>query len=363
MKAQVFENGKFREERVVLITGAYGFIGSNLVNYWVQSNHNDKLVLLDGMTYAARPEHTKNYLAKLSKSVPIDVCEEIVNIQDQVAVARVMQKHRPDLVLHLAAESHVCRSISGPADFMKTNVMGTFNLIEEFYQLHKGDKTKRFVHISTDEVFGELHEGAARFNEHTQIQPRSPYAASKASSDHIVQCYHHTYGVPTIITNCSNNYGPNQHDEKLVPATIKRILLDQPIKVHGDGRNIRDWLFVMDHIRAIELLAEKGMPGLRYCIGGDNELRNIEMVKLLHAMTCSIAGIKREFKVEYTQERPTDDKRYAISAERLKNLGWMPRPEYFSDKMADTIKWYLAEWGRDMTVGSAKDFDAGVFNV
>lgn len=357
MKAKVNENGETREERVVLITGAYGFIGSNLVKLWMQEHHNDKIILLDGMTYAARPKYIKDFIEEQKKHFNPDVVEAIVDIQDQLAVARIMQKYKPDIVVHLAAESHVCRSISGPKEFVHTNVVGTFNLIEEFYQLHKENlknPSLRFIHVSTDEVFGELETNEPPFSETTNIQPRSPYAASKAASDHIVQSFFHTYGVPTIITNCSNNYGPNQHEEKLIPATIKRILEGKPAILHGNGRNVRDWLFVEEHCQALSILAEKGVPGERYCIGGEHELQNIEVVESIYKQ------LGKEVNIEFSNDRPTDDKRYAIDCEKLRELGWAPTIG-FQTNLYSTIKYYLAEWGRVQAEAVMPSTGEGVF--
>lgn len=340
MKALVNENGETREERVVLITGAYGFIGSNLVKHWMQEHHNDKIIMLDGMTYAARPKYLKDFIEDRKKHYRPDVIEVIADIRDQIAVARIMQKYEPDLVLHLAAESHVCRSIAGPKEFVLTNVVGTFNLLEEFYQLHKGDKSKKFIHVSTDEVFGELEINEFPFCEGSKIKPRSPYAASKAASDLIVQSYFHTYGVPTIVTNCSNNFGPNQHEEKLIPATIQRIFSGEPARLHGSGKNIRDWLHVSDHCRALSILAEKGIPGERYCIGGEFEKENIEVVEMIFAL------LQKDPNIEFTNDRPTDDKRYAVDCTKLKELGWQPQSSEidFKNNLADTIHYYASEW-------------------
>ncbi len=359
LKPLVHESGKISEERVVLITGGYGFSGSNLVRYWLEHYPNDKIILLDGMTYAARPKYVKDFVEEIRKHKNPDIHEVIVDIRDQLAVARVMQKFQPDLVLHLAAESHVCRSIAGPKAFMETNILGTFNMIEEFYQLWRGYKykSKRFLHVSTDEVFGELQAHENPFSELNNIRPRSPYAASKASSDHIVQCYHHTYGIPTIITNCSNNFGPNQHEEKLIPATIWRLLNGEPARLYSNGLNVRDWLFVEDHCRALALLTERGEPGQRYCIGGDQELSNIEIVERIHEKI--FPGGSRELRVEYTADRPTDDRRYAIDCSRLKKLGWSPQSsEDFEKNLAGTIEYYMREFtgaGREASVPSARE--------
>ena len=330
--------------RTVMITGAFGFIGSNLVKMWVEKYPFDKLILVDGMTYAARPEWLRGFLK--DKDARFKITEHIINITDQAAVARVMKETSPDLVLHLAAESHVCRSITGPKDFVMSNVVGTFNLLEEFYQLQDGAPDKWFIHVSTDEVFGELSEADPAFTEKTNIAPRSPYSATKAGSDHLAFAYFHTYGVPVIVTNCSNNFGANQHEEKLIPATINRILSGQPAKLHGDGLNVRDWLAVADHCEALMLLAEKGKPGERYCIGGEDESTNLEVVNAVHAAIIQVTGQAHDLELQFTNDRPTDDKRYAIDCTKLKALGWNPSKEFWKNLLS-TVRHYLAQSKRE----------------
>jgi dTDP-glucose 4,6-dehydratase len=317
---------------MILVTGGYGFIGSHLVRYLLSLGH--EVVVVDSITYAANPEFVKKFCREKNKKY----IEEIVDIRDHLAVARLMNKYRPDVVYHLAAESHVCRSLAGPKDFVYTNVLGTFHLIEEFKQLHGGDKSKRFVHVSTDEVFGELNLSDPPFSEKTPVVPRSPYAATKASSDHIVQAYHHSYGINTIITNCSNNFGPNQHSEKLIPATILRLKQNKPIRLYGSGLNIRDWLWVEDHAKGLVLLAEKGKAGERYCIGGENELTNLEIAHRVHSAMETIWGTI-QLDIEFTNDRPTDDKRYAIDCSKLKALGWEPSKN-FAEQLFKTIDFY-----------------------
>lgn len=334
-----------RNSKTVLITGAYGFIGSNLAKRWLWRHPGDKVVLLDGMTYAARPDYLFKAINENSKRALLDYSLVEIDIRDHAAVARTISFYKPDLVFHLAAESHVCRSIAGPKAFMETNVMGTFNLIEEFYQLWKGKSDKLFVHVSTDEVFGELEDFDPPFNENTNIKPRSPYAASKASSDHIIQCYHHTYGVPTIITNCSNNFGPNQHEEKLIPNTILRTMRGEPALLHGDGGNVRDWLFVEDHCRALEMLSEKGKAGERYCIGGNKELTNKKIVQTIQEMVCGMVKIKTgkdlEPRIIFSNDRPTDDRRYAINTAKINELGWQPYQfGNFMNSLHETVSYY-----------------------
>lgn len=320
---------------MIMVTGGYGFIGSHLVRYLLSQGHS--VLVVDSLTYAANPKFVKDWAKEKNKPFT----EEIIDIRDHLAIARLMNKYRPEVVYHLAAESHVCRSISGPKDFVTTNVLGTFNLIEEFRQVHGDDKTKKFIHVSTDEVYGELTPSDPPFSETTLVKPRSPYAATKASSDHIVQSYFHSYGVNTIITNCSNNFGPNQHTEKLIPATIKRLINKKPIRIYGNGMNIRDWLWVEDHAKALVLLSEKGVPGERYCIGGENELTNLDIAHRVHSAMVTVWG-SIELDIEFTNDRPTDDRRYAIDCTKLKKLGWEPSHN-FAQNLFKTIEYYTGK--------------------
>lgn len=320
---------------MIMVTGGYGFIGSHLVRYLLSQGHS--VLVVDSLTYAANPKFVKDWAKEKNKPFT----EEIIDIRDHLAIARLMNKYRPEVVYHLAAESHVCRSISGPKDFVTTNVLGTFNLIEEFRQVHGDDKTKKFIHVSTDEVYGELTPIDPPFSETTLVKPRSPYAATKASSDHIVQSYFHSYGVNTIITNCSNNFGPNQHTEKLIPATIKRLINKKPIRIYGNGMNIRDWLWVEDHAKALVLLSEKGIPGEKYCIGGENELTNLDIAHRVHSAMVTVWG-SIELDIEFTNDRPTDDRRYAIDCSKLKKLGWDPSHN-FAQNIFKTIEYYTGK--------------------
>lgn len=327
----------------ILITGGFGFIGSNLLRYWLQNHQNDLIINVDSITYAARPQWVQELLSE-NPHLRNNLIHERINIQDQNAVARIMRTYEPDHIIHLAAESHVCRSIAGPHEFIHTNIVGTFNLLEEFKSSSKG-KEGRFHYVSTDEVFGQLQLGEDPFNEKTPIKPRSPYAASKASGDLLVQAYHETYGLNTVITNCSNNYGPNQHEEKLIPRTISRFMNRELMTIYGTGEQIRDWISVEDHCSAIDTAFHKGKPGERYCIGGDQEMKNIEVIDEVCAQLERMTGMK---SVGYTltNDRPHDDFRYAIDNRKIKNLGWICPigNQYFSEMLGYTIKWYLRDY-------------------
>jgi dTDP-glucose 4,6-dehydratase len=288
---------------------------------------------IDCITYAANPDSFKN-----------GIINHYVDLRDRNQIAIVMKLVRPDLIINLAAASHVCNSITDPSEFMSSNIMGTFNLLDEFRLLNNGG---RFIQISTDEVFGELFETMSedtlrdeKFDENWPISPRSPYAASKASADLICLAYYQTYGTDLIVTNCSNNFGPFQHKEKLVPSAISRILKSEPIRLYGDGSHIRDWIFVMDHCSAIDTIIEKGDPGERYCIGGDNELTNIEMCEQILLCMDELLGTKPGGSFEFTNHRPTDDYRYAIDCSKLKSLGWSPSIN-FKENLLNTCKWYV----------------------
>lgn len=318
-----------------MVTGGCGFIGLNFVRLLKKHYPNEKLVVLDSLTYAANDPEIVRLCGEL----------EVVDIRDHLAVARAMQKWKPDRLYHFAAESHVCRSISGPKDFVTTNVLGTFHLLEEWRQLHNCDPKFRFVHVSTDEVFGELGPNDIRFNEHTAIRPRSPYAASKASSDLLALSYYETYGLPVVVVNCSNNFGPYQHDEKFLPKIVSAVCQSRSIPIYGDGRQVRDWIFVEDTCRAIEIAYYKGSAGERYCIGDDREIPNIEFATMVAEMTSEILNRDNLFHVEhFSHARPTDDRRYAIDSSKIRSLGWETNDADFEKKIESTISWFVGKY-------------------
>jgi len=322
----------------LLITGGAGFIGSNLIHHVIDRPEIARLVNLDCLTYAGHLES----LETVSKHPKYAF--EKVDLRDKAAVARVVEKHAITHVMHLAAESHVDRSITGPGDFITTNILGTFNLLEAcrgFWGTNLAGK--KFHHISTDEVYGSLGE-TGFFTETTPYAPNSPYSASKASSDMIVRAYYHTYGLPTVITNCSNNYGPYQFPEKLIPVVIQSILARKPVPVYGDGMNVRDWLYVCDHDEALWLVLTRGKPGETYNVGGHNEWANIHIVQLIcdtiDEFVPKLGGNSRHL-IDFVTDRPGHDRRYAIDAAKIqRELGWTPAHK-FEDGIRETIRWYL----------------------
>ena len=321
----------------LLVTGGAGFIGSAVVRLAVARGHS--VVNLDALTYAACLEN----VADVADS-PLYHFEH-ADIRDRAAIDAVLQTHKPDAVMHLAAESHVDRSIDGPGDFIETNITGTYNMLEAaraYWQAQGRPETFRFHHISTDEVFGSLGK-AGLFTEDSPYDPRSPYSASKASSDHLVRAWNETYGLPVILTNCSNNYGPYHFPEKLIPVVILNALAGAPIPVYGAGENVRDWLYVEDHADALLLALAKGVPGRSYNIGGENEARNIDLVRTI----CAILDEKRPKKRSYAQQitfvtdRPGHDMRYAIDPTRIRTeLGWRPSVT-LDEGLEKTVQWYL----------------------
>jgi dTDP-glucose 4,6-dehydratase len=329
----------------LLITGGAGFIGSNLIRHVIDKPNVVKLVNLDCLTYAG---HLEN-LAGIHGTHPRYAFEQ-VDLRDKDAVHRVVREHDITHVMHLAAESHVDRSISGPGDFITTNINGTFNLLEAFRNAKTG---VRFLHVSTDEVFGSLGE-TGFFTETTPYAPNSPYSASKASSDLLVRAYHHTYGLPTVITNCSNNYGPYQFPEKLVPVVIQSIQARKPIPVYGDGMNVRDWLYVGDHCEALWTVLTSGKLGETYNIGGHNEKANLHLVQLMcdliDEFKPELGGNSRSL-ITFVADRPGHDRRYAIDASKIdRELGWRPA-HTFETGIRETVKWYLEhqDWVKAVT--------------
>ncbi|ARJ68852.1 dTDP-glucose 4,6-dehydratase [Paracoccus contaminans] len=330
----------------ILVTGGAGFIGSAVVRRAMGDGH--QVVNLDALTYAANLENVAD-VAKLP-----GYAFEHADIRDRAALDRVFARHRPDAVMHLAAESHVDRSIDGPGAFIETNVNGTYNMLEAARTYWTGagrPEGFRFHHISTDEVFGSLGE-TGKFTEDTPYDPRSPYSASKAASDHLVRAWHETYGLPVILTNCSNNYGPFHFPEKLVPVVILRALAGQPIPVYGDGGNVRDWLYVEDHADALLLCLQRGRVGRSYNIGGENEARNIDLVRTIcaHLDALRPEDAPHERLITFVTDRPGHDRRYAIDPARIRTeLGWRPSVT-LEEGLRRTVEWYLAneDWWRPL---------------
>ena len=321
----------------LLVTGGCGFIGSAVVRLAVQRGH--EVVNLDAMTYAANEANVASVASSNLYSF------EHADIRDRAALDRIFATHAPDAVMHLAAESHVDRSIDGPSDFIETNITGTFNLLEaaraHWTRAGKPDSF-RFHHISTDEVFGSLGP-TGQFTETTPYDPRSPYSASKAASDHLVRAWHETYGLPVVLTNCSNNYGPYHFPEKLIPVTILNALHGRPIPVYGTGENIRDWLYVEDHADALLLVVQKGTVGRSYNIGGENERRNIDLVRTICALLDEMAPKAAPYAdlITFVTDRPGHDARYAIDPTRIREeLGWRPSVTV-EEGLRRTVRWYL----------------------
>jgi dTDP-glucose 4,6-dehydratase len=343
----------------ILVTGGAGFIGSNFVLQWLESG--GKLVNLDLLTYAGNPAN----LASLEGDsrhhmVRGDIC-------DAELVAALLREHRPRAIVHFAAESHVDRSIAAPDAFIRTNVQGTFTLLEQariYWSSLEGDERQnfRFLHVSTDEVYGSLGPDDAAFSETTPYAPNSPYAATKAASDHLARAYFHTYGLPVITTNCSNNYGPFQFPEKLIPLMILNALEGKRLPVYGDGANVRDWLFVGDHCSAIRSVLEKGKLGETYNIGGNSERANLDVVTTICGLVDELRPDAelgpRDKLIQFVKDRPGHDRRYAIDASKIsRELGWQPTVK-FEDGLRQTVAWYLehSAWVENVRTGAYRDW-------
>jgi dTDP-glucose 4,6-dehydratase len=346
----------------ILVTGGAGFIGANFVLDWL-AHCDESVINLDKLTYAGNLET----LASLNN----DTRHRFVkgDIADSTLVAELLEKYRPRAIVNFAAESHVDRSIHGPGEFIQTNIVGTFHLLEEVRSWFRtlpseAAQAFRFLHVSTDEVYGSLDPDAPAFTEKHRYEPNSPYSASKAASDHLVRAYYHTYGIPVLTTNCSNNYGPYHFPEKLIPLMIVNALAGKPLPVYGDGMQVRDWLYVKDHCNAIRCVLGAGRVGETYNVGGWNEKPNIEIVqticKLLDELRPRVDGQSYQTQITYVTDRPGHDKRYAIDARKLEQeLGWKPA-ETFDSGIRKTVKWYLEnlEWVHNVQSGAYREWIA-----
>lgn len=354
----------FRQPHRILITGGAGFIGSNFVHYWCKKYPGDRVVVLDALTYAGNLKS----LADLDNDphfrfVQGDIC-------DRPLVSQLLTEEAIDTVAHFAAESHVDRSILGPDAFVRTNVVGTFTLLESFRH-HWAERGKpesdRFLHVSTDEVYGSLAPDDPPFHETTPYAPNSPYSASKAGSDHLARAYFHTYGMPTLITNCSNNYGPYHFPEKLIPLMCINILMGKPLPVYGDGQNVRDWLYVEDHCSAIDRVLHHSAPGETYNIGGNNEVKNLDLVAmicdLLDELAPNLPVRPAKRLITFVKDRPGHDRRYAIDSTKLqRELGWEPSVTV-ADGLRHTIQWYLAnpDWWQPLLSAEYQEYYKAVY--
>lgn len=342
----------------ILVTGGAGFIGSNFVLDWC-STEESRVVNLDKLTYAGNLQNLESLRDDRSHVFVLG------DIGNRSLVRELLERYQPSAVVHFAAESHVDRSIRGPEEFISTNVLGTFRLIDEvrswWSALNENRRSRfRFLHVSTDEVYGSLSVDDPAFSESTAYAPNSPYSASKAAADHLVRAYHHTYGLPTLTTNCSNNYGPYQFPEKLIPLVLVKALAGEPIPVYGDGSNVRDWLYVRDHCSALRTILRNGRPGETYNIGGESERTNLQVVQTLCDIVDELlpAGIKRRELVRFVTDRPGHDRRYAIDASKLRNeLGWTPSRS-FDQGLLETVQWYLSHrnWLDAVRTGSYKQW-------
>lgn len=338
------QSGNERSRRCILVTGGAGFIGSNFVHHWCRHYQRDRMVVLDALTYAGNLHN----LTTLQDQPNFKFVQG--DIRDRALIDSLLQSENIDTIAHFAAESHVDRSILGPGAFVQTNVVGTFTLLEAFrHHFNSASSSQqeimRFLHVSTDEVYGSLNPDDHPFTETTPYSPNSPYSASKAGSDHLVRAYYHTYGLPTLITNCSNNYGPYHFPEKLIPLMCINILLGKPLPVYGDGQNVRDWLYVLDHCSALDTVINKGKPGETYNIGGNNEVQNIDLVKMLCQLMDELAPdlpiTPSEKLITFVKDRAGHDRRYAIDATKIKTeLGWSPSVTV-EQGLRQTVTWYL----------------------
>src|SRR6476661_4697983 len=344
-----------RSQQSILVTGGAGFIGSNFILHWL-AQEGSRVVNLDKLTYAGNPAN----LAELSDDDRYVFVRGDIN--DAELVSDLLQRHRPAAIVHFAAESHVDRSIHNAQEFIRTNIEGTFQLLQAARQYWTGlaeteKQTFRFLHVSTDEVYGSLGPADPAFTESTPYAPNSPYAASKAASDHLVRAYHHTYGLPVLTGNCSNNYGPYQFPEKLIPLMIRNALAGEPLPVYGDGLQVRDWLYVLDHCEALRRILERGRVGHTYNIGGAAERKNIDVVRAV----CAILDRERPkasgsyaAQISFVKDRPGHDRRYAIDGSKLRaELGWAPA-QTFESGLASTVRWYLEHsgWVEEVTSGA-----------
>ncbi len=329
--------------RRLLVTGGAGFIGSNFVHHWCEKYPDDRVIVLDALTYAGNRQNLSSLIQLENfRFVHGDIC-------DRPLIDSLLQSEAIDTVAHFAAESHVDRSILEPDAFIRTNVVGTFTLLESFrnhWEKRGNLESDRFLHVSTDEVYGTLDTEDHPFTETTPYAPNSPYSASKAGSDHLARAYYHTYGLPTIVTNCSNNYGPYHFPEKLIPLMCINILQGKPLPVYGDGQNIRDWLYVGDHCRALDVVIHRGKTGETYNIGGNNEVKNIDLVykicELMNELAPELPIRPAQELITFVKDRPGHDRRYAIDANKIKTeLGWTPA-ETVEGGLRRTIEWYLS---------------------
>lgn len=351
---------------MILITGGAGFIGANFVRNWL-ARSGEAVVNVDALTYAGNPDNLDALDSRAHVFIKADIA-------DAASLAQVFATYRPRAVVHFAAESHVDRSIAGPGAFVQTNVVGTFTLLEaarEYWlSLDQADRASfRFLHVSTDEVYGSLGPSDPPFSEATPYAPNSPYSASKAASDHLARAYHHTYGLPVLTTNCSNNYGPRQFPEKLIPLCILNALEGRALPIYGDGSNVRDWLFVDDHCSAVRQVLKAGRPGEVYNIGGWNELTNLTVVRAICATLDEVRprsdGKSYETQIAFVKDRPGHDRRYAIDARKIeRELGWRPS-ETFETGLRKTIQWYLdnAHWIERVKTNAYRDWTAAQYGA